>query len=55
MGWFHDVCFEQGVDDGVFARFMVHVMDFRCEDFVFAVFTPRLGKAFQFHIGRRIR
>ena len=51
MGWLHDVRFEQGVNDGVFARFVVHVMDFRCENFVFAVLAPGLGKAFQFHIG----
>ena len=55
MGWFHDMCFEQGVNDGVLARFVVHVMDFRCENFVFAVLAPGLGKAFQFHIGRGIR
>ena len=54
MGWLHDVCFEQRINDGVFTRFVVNVMDFGSEDFVFAMFAPSLSKAFLFHVRRRI-
>ena len=54
VGGFHDVCFEQGIHHRVLPSFMVNVMNFRGEDLVFAVFTPRLRKALQFHVGRGI-
>ena len=37
---------------GFFSGFAVFVIDFRAENFVFAVFAPGLGENFEFHIGR---
>ena len=47
---FHDVGFEQRIDNGVLSCFRVNMMDFRGKNLVFAVLRPRLSQAFQFHI-----
>ena len=54
VGGFHDVRFEQGIHHRVLSCFMVNVMDFGSENLVFAVFTPRLRQALQFHVRRGI-